>query len=250
MEQLGQILAAVASMADLCDRLPDDPALLALPSSDLKRLIDALPEPQVDPRLTITQGLGLARGALGLIRSIFIQNSPAITPSVLPVLLRSALLGAGRVLFMLGPDDENERIANMMVVLQQEAASYHRAYTQFAQFEQFQALVPPAETIAVYERRRLDLMRDGRPPGEERTLDSMAAVIGQLIAGTENAGPKQELDNLATAAKEHIRWMFNLYNGVAHGFAWPWSVRIRSLYLATFSPSSQLLPTSRISPLM
>ena len=125
----------------------------------------ALPEPQVDPRLTITQGLGLARGALGLVRSILLDNSPAIAPSVLPVLLRSALLGAGRVLFMLGPDDEAQRSANTVVVLKQEAASFQRAYNQFSEFEKFHALVPPAETVALYEQRRVDLMRDGRPSG-------------------------------------------------------------------------------------
>jgi len=221
MDQLVQILTAIGSMADLCDKLPDDPALLDQPTSDLKRLIDALPEPQVDPRLTIIQGLGLARGTLGLVRDICLNSSPAIAPSVLPVLLRSALLGAGRVLYMLGPEDETERIANTMVVLQQEAESYHRAYTQFAEFEQFQALVPPPETVAVYERRRADLMRGGRPPGEARTLDSMAEVIGAMLAGTDSAVPQQELDDLATVAREHVRWMFNIYSGVAHGFAWP-----------------------------
>jgi hypothetical protein len=36
MDQLVQILAAIGSMADLCDKLPDDPALLDQPTSDLK----------------------------------------------------------------------------------------------------------------------------------------------------------------------------------------------------------------------
>jgi hypothetical protein len=224
MHQLVQILAVVGRMADLCDKLPNDPALLDQPASDLKRLIGALPEPQVDPRLTIFQGLGLARGTLGLVRNIFLDNSPAIAPSVLPVLLRSALLGAGRVLYMLGPEDEAERIANTIVVLKQEADSYYRAYTQFADFERFQALIPPAETIAAYERRRADLMRGGRPPGEAKTLDSMAEVIGRMLAQTDSAVPNQELDNLATVIREHVRWMFNIYSGVAHGLAWPWLV--------------------------
>ena len=244
MDQLVQILTAINSMADLCDKLPDDPALLDQPTSDLRRLIDALPEPQVDLRLTITQGLGLARGTLGLVRDIFVDNSPAISPSVLPVLLRSALLGAGRVLYMLGPEGESERIANTMVVLKQEADRCHRAYTQFAEFEQFQALVPPADIIAVYERRRADLMRDGRPPGEARTLDSMAEVIGEMLAGVDSAVPQQELDDLAAAAKEHVRWMFNIYSGVAHGLAWPWLVpRTESLpghFIADFTTAANV----------
>lgn len=244
VNQLGQILTAIESVAQLCDRLPDDAAFLAQPTSDLERLIDWLPEPQVDPRLTITQGLGLARGTLELIRNIFLDNSPAISPCVLPVLLRSALLGAGRVLYMLGPDGENERIANTMVVLQQEADNYHRAYTQFANFEQFQALVPPPETIAVYEKRRADLMGGSRPPGEARTLDAMAEVIGELLLRADNAVPQQELDDLATVAREHVRWMFNIYSGVAHGFAWPWLVpRTQSLpghFIAEFTTAANV----------
>lgn len=221
MDQLVQALRVVASMAALCDKLPQDPALLDQPGSDLSRLIGALPEPQVDPRLTISQGVGLARGTLGLIREIFVNNSPAIAPAVLPVLVRSALLGAGRVLYMLGPEDEAERLDNAVVVLKQEAESYYRAYKQFADFELFQALVPPVETFNVYERRRADLMRGGRPPGEAKTMDSMAAVIGDMLAGTKSAVPQENLHDVATAMKEHVQWMFNVYSGIAHGFAWP-----------------------------
>lgn len=186
-------------------------------------MIALLPD-QVDPRLTISQGLGISKGALGLVRSIFLDNSPAIAPSVLPILLRSALLGAGRVLFMLGPADEAQRIANTVVVLKQEAASFHLAYSQFVEFQQFQALIPDPETVALHERRRLALMPDGRPLGEARTLDSMAEVIGELLAGTESGVPSQKDDDLATLAREHVRWMFNVYSGVAHGFAWPWLI--------------------------
>lgn len=244
MQQLTQVLATIASVAEMCDSLPDDPALLDRPTSDLRRLIEALPEPQVDCRLTITQGLGLTRGALCLVREIFVDNHPAIAPSVLPILLRSALLGAGRVLYMLGPNDAAQRIANTMVVLRQEATNFHRAYIQFAKFEQFKTLVPPAETIAVYERRRADLMRGGQPPGEAKTLDSMAEVIGEVLAGSNSELQQQELDELAAATKEHVRWMFNVYSGVAHGFAWPWLVpRTESLpghFLAEFTTAANV----------
>ena len=220
MDQLVQMLTAIGSMADACDDLPDDPALLDRPNSDLRRLIDALPETQVDPRLTITQGLAVARGSLGLVRDIFVNNS-SVAPSVLPVLLRSALLAAGRVLYMLGPQDERERIANTRVVMQQEAESYRRAYAQFANFEQLDVLIPPPYLVALYERRRVDLLGGSRPPGEARTLDSMAEVIGSLLAADEAVTPQQERDDLAVVAKEHVRWIFHIYSGIAHGFAWP-----------------------------
>lgn len=244
LDQLTRVLEAIDEAAALCDRLPDDPATLDQPGSDLNRMIALLPEPQVDPRLTVYQGLGISRGALGLVRSIFLDNSPAIVPSVLPVLLRSALLGAGRILFMLGPVDEAQRIANTVVVLKQEAASFHTAYTQFAGFQHFQALIPASETVALYERRRVALMRGGRPPGEARTLDSMAEVIGELLAGTESAVPSQTDDDLSGLAREHLRWMFNVYSGVAHGFAWPWlGPHTRSLpghFIAEFTTATNV----------
>jgi len=243
-QQLEQILTAIKSMADLCDKLPDNPAFLDRPNSDLKRLIDALPEPQVDPRLTIMKGLAVARGTLGLVRDIFVDENPAIVPSVLPVLLRSALLGAGRVLYMLGPQDEHERIENTMVVLQQEADSYRRAYTQFAEFKQFHALVPPPDLVALYENRRVGLTGSGKPPGEARTLDSMAEVLGNMLASANTAVPQQELDDFATTTKEHARWIFHIYSGIAHGFAWPWLVPgTRSLpghFIAEFTTTANI----------
>lgn len=223
MGQFLQVLRITERIGELCDKMPDDPGHLDQPNSDLRRLIDALPQAQVDSRLTITQGLHLARGSLGLVRDI-VNNGLAIVPSVLPVLLRSALLGAGRVLYMLGPEDEDDRIANTLVVLQQEAASFHRAYTQFAEFEQFQALVPPPELVARYEQRRSELMRGRTPPGEAKTLDAMAAVIGEMLATVDIVVPHQELDDAATAAKEHVRWLFHVYSGVSHGLAWPWLI--------------------------
>ncbi len=47
----------------------------------------------------------------------------------------------------------------------------------------------------------------------------MADVIGEMLAGTDSAVPQQELDDLGTVVREHVRWMFNIYSGVAHGFA-------------------------------
>lgn len=220
MEALLKTMTAIERIAELCDRLPDYVARLDQPNSDLARLIDALPEPQVDPRLTITHGLGLARSSLGLVREILLDNR-VIGPAVLPVLLRSALLGAGRVLYMLGPQDAHKRLSNSTVVLQQEAESLYRAYTQFEGFEQFGALVPPPETISIYEGRRVSLLQGGRPRGEAEMLEGMAQVIGEMLAAADTAVPQQEPDDDSATIAEHVRWIFQTYSGVAHGFAWP-----------------------------
>lgn len=237
-EQLIRALASIESMAELCGKVPDDLTLLSATGSELKRVIDALPEPQVDLRLTITEGLAVAHGSLGLVRNIIVDNGPPIVPAVLPVLLRSALLGACRVLYMLGPETERERIANARVVLQQEAYSFYQAYTQFAEFEQFGALVPPPDQVTVYEARRAKLLEGGRPRGEARILDSMAEVVSKLLAAAESDAPKTEVDNHAKTIKEHVRWLFHVHSGIAHGFGWPRLV-----------PSTQSLPGHFIADL-
>ncbi len=79
----------------------------------------------------------------------------------------------------------------------------------------------------------------------------MAEVIGEMLAGTDSAVPQQELDDLATVAREHVRWMFNISTAASltdsRGRG---SCRTQSHCRVISSPSSQLLPTSRTSPLI
>lgn len=226
-ERLALLLATVRAMEDLCDQLPSDPAELSRPGNDLDRLLNQLPEPQVDLRLTIMMGIRVVRGSLNLVRTIFEKNSPAIMPEMLPVILRPALLAGGRILYMLGPQDENQRVTNAKTVLQLEAESYRRAYLQFSDFEVLRALAPQAETVAIYEGRRPHLKDGGTNlPGEGRVLDSVSVVVGELIASQKPAAidwvaADQGVDDPASLAKEHIRWLFHTYSGIAHGYAWP-----------------------------
>lgn len=54
--------------------------------------------------------------------------------------------------------------------------------------------------------------------------------------GGSNAAGVRGTAELATVEKEHVRWMFHVYSGVAHGFAWPQLV-----------PGTQSLPGHFIS---
>ncbi len=93
-------------------------------------------------------------------------------------------------------------------------------------------------------------MRGGRPPGEAKTLDSMAEIIGEILARADSAVPQQELDDHTTVAKEHVRWMFNIYSGIAHGFAWPWLAPHTNSLPGHFIVELTLPSTSRTSPLI
>lgn len=223
VDQLRLLLANIRQMEGLCDQLPNNPAELSQPGNDIERLLNQLPEPQVDPRLTIMMGIRVTRGSLSLVRTIFEENNTPIVPQILPILLRPALLAGGRIVYMLGPQDEEQRVTNTKIALQLEAESYRRAYLQFAEFELFQALVPPPETVKLYEDRRSNLRTiNSTLPGEGRVLDSVSAVVGELISGNVPTAP--DASDPAKLAKEHIRWLFHTYSGIAHGYAWPWLV--------------------------
>lgn len=210
---LEKTLMLIDLIGQMHDSLPADPADLGQPGSDLADLIDALPDPPVDLRRSIVAGLGSARGALSQISGFMRDGVPTTLP-VLQTLVRSALLGAGRVVYMLGPPSQQARQDNARMVLRQEAKSLMRAYTSFEQFKQLLRLVPPAEIVAA-QRGRNDVLQNGATAvGEEKTLMAMATVVAEML--TANG-----YDSPAGVPLEMMSWIFNVYSGVAHGFGWP-----------------------------
>ena len=89
---LHKIHGMIQRIGQRYDSLPADAALLGEPGSDFADLINALPEPPVDLRISVFDGLTTARAALSQISS-FIFDGVLTTPSVLQTLARSALLG-------------------------------------------------------------------------------------------------------------------------------------------------------------
>ena len=197
------------------DSLPADLTLLGEPGSDLADLIDALPDPPVDLRISVFAGLATARGALSQISGFLFDDVPT-TSSVMQTLVRSALLGAGRVVYVLGPPSPEARKDNARMVLRQEAKSLMRAYSAFEKFKQFPGLVPPANILAAQRERDDEVGGGAGAIGEARTLMAMATVIGELLTanGYDSPGEGESFAELMT-------WIFHVYSGVAHGFGWP-----------------------------
>lgn len=212
-EELCRTLGVIQAVADLCAQIPDDPAQLGVDDSKLSRLMKELPDPPVDPRLSLLAGLAAANGCLSQVAR-FIENSIPTTPVVLQSLLRTALLGAARVVFSLGPEKHDERVRNTLVTMRQETASLLRLYNAAEQFQQHSLLVPPAEVLEAQRRRAVDVIDCAPRRGESATLEEMAHVVGQLLVA---AG----YPDITEPHSEHIAWTFNVYSGVAHGFGWP-----------------------------
>jgi len=210
---LQSTLAMIEIIDELSDSLPADPALLGEPGSDLASLLAALPEPPVDLRLSIAVGLETAWNALSQISRFIVDGVPT-TPSVMQTLVRSALLGAGRVVYVLGPPSPEARQENARMVLRQEGQSLMRAYNAFEQFKQLN-LVPPADIIAAQRERNNVVQSGARAVGEEKILLAMATVIGETLTANGYESPE------GSPLTELMTWIFQVYSGVTHGFAWP-----------------------------
>jgi hypothetical protein len=91
-----------------------------------------------------------------------------------------------------------------------------RLYNAAERFVVFTALVPPPEVLNPQRIRAKAVAGEAPKLGEAAALDRAAAVF----AGILSTHPEYTPDT-ATLLSEHLSWTFNVYSGVAHGFAWP-----------------------------
>ena len=125
---LRRILDVSQSIQKLREQLPRTVHDLSPDGSDIAALLANLPDPPVDPRLSLQAGLNSAAGCfLQIVR--FITDDIPTEPAVLATLARTALLGASRIVFVLGPDDAADRCANAAVMMRQESESLMRGST-------------------------------------------------------------------------------------------------------------------------
>ncbi len=215
IEHLRRQLAVVEIIDKLDGQLSPDPYRLAEPGSELAALAETAPDAPVNLLLSVRAGLTAARGALDQIASLLGHDLPTDT-IVLQALLRTALLGAGRVVFALAPADPEQRQRNVRVVLRQESRSLMQGLNAFAEFEHL-ALLKPHGGYLEEQRRKNKALQDGsQPAGEAMILKEVAGVIGEQLAtsGLDDSPPG--------VVAEHIMWIWHAYSGAAHGFAWPW----------------------------
>lgn len=208
---LRQQLATVSEFADLKSqcRIPPEPG------SELADLSAALPEAPVSIVESVAVGVECAYGSVAHLARLF-DKEPSFPPIVLSSLLRTALLGAGRTVYAIGPDDHEARVNNSLVVLRQESSSFVQGIESFSAFTQLGALVPPEDMSAQMTQLNREINSLGRPKGEHRILTAMATVIAQEL--TLNGYMGSDAQELVA---EEIEWVWHAYSGVAHGFAWP-----------------------------
>lgn len=208
---LQQQLATISQFAELKSqcRIPPDA------DSDLANLSATLPDAPVSIEESLVVAIECAYGAVHHIAYLLDKNAD-FPPIVLSSLLRTALLGAGRALYAIGPDDPGVRFSNSLVVLRQESSSFLQGVESFSAFTQLGALVPPPDVSTALRQQNQDINVAGRPTGERKTLTAMATVIAQQLTLNGYTDP-----NIQELLAEEVEWVWHAYSGVAHAFAWP-----------------------------
>ncbi len=214
-QALAQVLNTGGQVRELHDALPGNAVDLAPQGSDLATLIATLPEPPVNPRISIIAALNSAAGCLlQIVR--FIEDDIPTPPVVLVTLARTALIAASRIVFVVGPDDARRRHRNMLIMVRQESDSLMRLYDAAERFQHLPALVPPPQVLVAQRARARQVRQDAPRLGEAETLQESAVVTGQILAERGYGGTET-----AEQLGEHVAWTFNIYSGAAHGFGWP-----------------------------
>ncbi|WP_299039675.1 hypothetical protein [uncultured Pseudokineococcus sp.] len=208
-------VAVTRVVQEMAQKLPDLPQLLGEQGSDLRRLLEALPDPPVDLRVTILAGLRTAHDSLVHVAELA-QDRRTVSISILQSQLRAALLGAGRIVFMLHPDDHAQQLTNARIVLQQESKSLMQLYDTTRQFQRLTGLVPSADIITAQKARHAGVTAGASSMGDGKTLKAMADTIAQALVTQDRASA----ETVKTIA-ELVGWMFNVSSGRAHGFGWP-----------------------------
>lgn len=214
--ELERTRRVISLIHDLCDDLVDGSRWAS--GTDLDRIRRDLPEVPVDLSDTFRFGATQTRDCLGLTYAL-ITAPDAYPVSLLLTLLRPALFGAARCVYVLQPSDHATRLARALDVVRQETKSLHQAYDAVEKFRHLPWLAPSTEVLN--EQRRLQKnVNSQRPPGEGTMLVRVAESVAGGLSTHESVTP-DERTRVSEGYKEMILWNFNMLSGISHGYAWP-----------------------------
>lgn len=221
-ERLVETLHIIDACSDRVTRLPTDPALLGNPGTNLHRWItEELPDPTVDPRLTIFSALETTLQCLAQIRRFCLDPEPSTTPVVIATLMRSSLLSGARPIFMLGSLNPEQQKNNILRVMRQESDSLFRHYNKSSNYVHLTNLIPPEEILIPQKERHARIVSLTKSLSETAMISEAVEIVANRISeysGTPStAGVLEYQQPLA----EQLMWIFNAYSGKAHGYGWP-----------------------------
>lgn len=182
--------------------------------SDLQVLVERLGDTPVHLGRGIQNYLRMAIHCLSRVE-VELETPDRASVFVLQALLRPVLMSAGRVVFLLGPDDPDVQLERGRIILRQELYSYSKALGKFSEFDFLRGLKPPEE-VRYSVRAQFDSIKAEVPHrSEEAILDQMADYIA--IGIREKFGSGSD----SAVLKEMVKHSWHTYSGASHGYVWP-----------------------------
>lgn len=127
-------------------------------------------------------------------------------------MMRTALMGAGRIGYAVLPETEAEREANAATILAQEARSLKQALKSFDTFTDLKDLRPTAaETTTL--REQINAHPSRPKDGDGAMIQRAAELIGAEVAKREPSAP-------SGVVADQLAFIWNTSSGAAHGFYW------------------------------
>lgn len=139
--------------------------------------------------------------------------------SVVASLSRAALVSTGRLIYVLGPSDSAERVEHARQVSVQQARSHSSLVTRSRGFTKLAGLqaeeVPEHAADPCVE----EISRLGNGARDGDMLSSIAGTMAEFA--TRGSTTSEDRTSVQKQLQEHIEWMWNVWSGMAHGYAWP-----------------------------
>lgn len=209
----GQLMSTIGDAIELHERLLSMTSWTSNPSSAFSRLANQLGDAPVELERSLRAAAVIARTSLEMIgKALGEHGTYAVS---LAILGRAALIPSGRIIYALGPHNEADQLENCRRVLIQDGMSYTRALDGAAAYQEFVRLRPMEGLIDEARTQLSQVSRGNQPMGEQRMLQRMADVVGDLLASQQPEGA------VRVGYREHVNAMFHFYSGFAHGYGWP-----------------------------
>lgn len=180
------------------------------PSSETARLATAVPDGPVSLESSLRSAAMSALEAAAHIR--FSIQSEHYTLTSLRTMMRTILMGAGRLGYVALPDTAQVREANATVLVGQEARSLNQALGNISQITQLPGLKWRPDDVRRFDQQ-IAAVNTARLPGDRAMIREAAKLIGTEVAAADNTVGQ-------TTLRDHLTWIWHTSSGSAHGFDW------------------------------
>jgi hypothetical protein len=181
------------------------------PGSEVATLQASVPQEPIPIAEALRTAMMTALESLAHIR--FSIQAGCYTLPGMRSMMRTALMGVGRVGFVVLPDTRRERQGNAEKVLTQEARSLSDALDDIQSITTLPGLLATDEQAADFRQQISQFDIKGRKFGDRGMIRRSAALIGSEVARVDSSISEEVL-------RDHLTWIWNTASGAAHAFDW------------------------------